>query len=137
MYAGDISHKPETEDRWSWLDVRRKVKAVSDELRKTPRIDFHCPVIIEGFKGEKRITDISLKGVFIQCEYTLRRRLQVGQKLALFMKFPLQGHPIHVNARVVNVTECGIGCQFIELNQSSREAIEYCFNVFKHTLPIA
>ncbi len=138
MYAErDISHKPKTEGRWSWLDVRRRIEQVSDELRRTPRIDLHCPVIIEGFKGEKRITDISLGGVFIECENILRHRLRVGQQLGLFIKLPPQGDPVQAIVRVQNVGKRGIGCEFVGLNPKSREAIEYCFNVFKHTLPIA
>ncbi len=126
---------PET--RWSWIDVRRRIEEVSDEKRKTPRIEFHCPVLIEGFQGEKRITDLSLGGVFVECEDATKRTLQTGQALRLLMRLPTQAEPITVKVQVANVRERGIGCKFVELSRNNEEAIEHCFNVFKHTLPIA
>ncbi len=124
------------EDR-SWIDLRRRIEDVGDEKRGAPRVEFHCPVKIEGFKGEKRITDLSLGGLFIECENTLRRRLYEHQSLLLFMKLPTHDEALTVRARVATIGDRGIGCKFVNLNQKNKRAIKHCFDIFKHTLPIA
>jgi len=123
-------------DTCSWLDCRKKTAEVREEKRKDPRVEFHCLAIIEGFHGEKRITDISLGGVFVECESELIRRFHVGQKLRLLIKLPAEDDLIKVNAQIVNVTERGIGCKFMELGRKCEDAIQRTFNLAKHTLPI-
>lgn len=123
-------------DTCSWLNCRTKTRAVRKEKRKDPRVEFHCLVIIEGFHGEKRITDISLGGVFVECEPELIRGFHVGQALKLLIKLPAEDDLIKVNAQIVNVTERGIGCKFMELGRKCEDAIQQTFNLAKHTLPI-
>lgn len=123
-------------DTCSWLDCRTKTGVVRQEKRKDPRVEFHCLVIIEGFHGEKRITDISLGGVFVECEPELIRGFHVGQELRLFIKLPAEDDFIKVHAQIVNVTERGIGCKFMELGRKCEDAIQQTFNLAKHTLPI-
>jgi Tfp pilus assembly protein PilZ len=120
----------------SWLDCRGKSKVVRKEKRKDPRVEFHCLAIIEGVYGEKRITDISLGGVFVECESELIPSFHVGQELGLLIKLPAEDDLIKVNAQIVNVTERGIGCKFIELGRKCEDAIQQTFNLAKHTLPI-
>jgi Tfp pilus assembly protein PilZ len=120
----------------SWLDYRRKNKMVGEEKRKDPRVEFHCLAMIEGFSGEKRVTDISLGGVFVECESDLIRSLYVGQRLRLLIKLPAEEDFIKVHAQIVNVTERGIGCKFVELGRKCEDAIQQTFNLAKHTLPI-
>ncbi len=120
----------------SWLDCRKKSKVITKEKRKDPRVEFHCLAVIEGFYGEKRITDISLGGVFVECESDLIRRFHVGQELRLLIKLPAEDGLIKVNAQIVNVTKRGIGCKFIELGRKCQDAIQQTFNLAKHTLPI-
>lgn len=120
----------------SWLDCRRKTKVVTKEKRKDPRVEFHCLAIIEGFYGEKRITDISLGGAFVELEEELIPRFHVGQELKLLIKLPAEDDLIKVNAQIVNVTERGIGCKFMELNRKCEDAIQLTFNLAQHTLPI-
>jgi len=120
----------------SWLDCRKKSKVVTKEQRKDPRVEFHCLAIIEGFYGEKRITDISLGGVFVECESELIQRFHVGQELRLLIKLPAEDDLIKVHAQIVNVTERGIGCKFMELGRKCEDAIQQTFNLAKHTVPI-
>jgi Tfp pilus assembly protein PilZ len=120
----------------SWLDCRTKSKVVTKEKRKDPRVEFHCLAIIEGFHGEKRITDISLGGVFVECESELIKRFYVGQGLKLLIKLPAEDDLIKVHTQIVNVTERGIGCKFIELGRKCEDAIQQTFNLAKHTVPI-
>jgi Tfp pilus assembly protein PilZ len=120
----------------SWLDCRRKSKVVRKEKRKDPRVEFHCLAIIEGFYGEKRITDISLGGVFVELEEELIPSFHIAQELRLLIKLPAEDDLIKVDAQIVNVTERGIGCKFIELSRKVEDAIQQTFNLAKHTLPI-
>jgi Tfp pilus assembly protein PilZ len=120
----------------SWLDCRTKTTKVREEKRKDPRVEFHCLVIIEGFHGEKRITDISLGGVFVECESELIRGFHIGQALKLLMKLPGEDDLIKVNAQIVNVTKRGIGCKFEKLGRKCEDAIQQTFHLARHTLPI-
>jgi Tfp pilus assembly protein PilZ len=121
---------------WSWLDCRKKTSEVRKEKRKDPRVEFHCLVIIEGFHGEKRITDISLGGVFVECESELTRGFHIGQEVRLLIKLPAEDNLLKVNAQIVNVTELGIGCKFENLGRKCEDAIQQTFNLARHTLPI-
>jgi len=123
-------------DTCSWLDCRTKSKVVRKEKRKDPRVEFHCLAIIDGFHGEKRITDISLGGVFLEVEEELIPGFYVGKGLRLLIKLPAEDDLIKVHAQIVNVTERGIGCKFIELGRKCEDAIQHTFNLAKHTLPI-
>jgi Tfp pilus assembly protein PilZ len=120
----------------SWLDCRTKTTKVREEKRKDPRVEFHCLVIIEGFHGEKRITDISLGGAFVECESELIPGFHIGQALKLLMKLPAEDDLIKVNAQIVNVTERGIGCKFEKLGRKCEDAIQQTFHLARHTLPI-
>jgi c-di-GMP-binding flagellar brake protein YcgR len=123
-------------ETYTWLDCRKKSKVVTKEKRKDPRVEFHCLAIIEGFYGEKRITDISLGGVFIECESEMIPRFHVGQGLKLLIKLPAEDDLIKVNAQIVNVTNRGIGCKFMKLGRKCEDAIQQTFNLAKHTVPI-
>ena len=120
----------------TWLDCRRITQEVSEERRKHPRADFYCPVTIEGVPREQTVTDISLGGVFIECESALRGRFQQGQTINLLMKPPTEDELIKARVEVAYVTERGIGCKFIGLGQRSQKAIQKCFNLAKRSLPI-
>jgi len=120
----------------SWLDCRTKSKVVTQEKRKDPRVEFHCLAVIEGFHGEKNITDISLGGAFLELEEELIPSFHVGQALKLFIKLPAEDDLIKVQVQIVNVTERGMGCKFLDLGRKCEDAIQQTFNLAKHTLPI-
>lgn len=56
--------------------------------------------------------------------------------LRLLIKLPAEDDLIKVNAQIVNVTERGTGCKFMELGRKCEDAIQQTFNLAKHTLPI-
>jgi len=121
----------------SWIDSHRRIEPVNDEKRRGTRFELVFPVRISGFEGEKRITDISPGGVFIECANASKCGFQTGQILHLFMKLPTRDTPLVVKAQVRHVGERGIGCKFVEPGERNEEAIRQCISVFKDTLPIA
>jgi hypothetical protein len=123
--------------RWFLTDLCKRVSELNEEKRKTPRVQFCCPVEIPGFGGATRVTDISMGGLFIECDNTLRQRFERGQAIRLFVKLPTEDGLISAKVRVANVGERGIGSEFMELDRKSKEAIRHCFNVFKQHLPAA
>jgi len=135
--ANDIKKKPAREGQPSWIDTRRRIERVNDEKRKGARVEIVFPVRISGFQGETRITDISMGGVFIECENALGTKFQKGQILHLFMHLPTENKPMIERAEVRYAGDRGIGCKFVGLSQKNEEAIRQCISVFKDTLPIA
>jgi len=108
---------------------------MSRDKRKEPRIDFYLSVMIKGQQGLKKITDFSLGGVFIHIQDT--SRFKQGDEIDLAMKLPLEKNAIQVKARATHVTTEGIGVEFVGLSPRDAMALEYCFHVFKHTVPLA
>jgi Tfp pilus assembly protein PilZ len=134
-----VKFKKPTRDVEISFRVGRRPQAAraSKERRRGPRVDFHCPVLIEEFQGAYTITDISLKGAFIECEKGPESTLELGQMLHLLIKLPTEPMPTEVNAQVVNLRKRGVGCRFIGLCRKSEDAIHRCFNVASHSLPIS
>lgn len=118
----------------AWLDFRRKVVDGHDEKRRYPRLEFHCPVKIQGFDGVHKITDIGMGGVFVEIKNA--SQVKVGQVLQLAVKFPTEYEPTKLKAQVVNVRDRGIGFKFLDLSRENQEVIRVCFNTFKDTIPI-
>ena len=123
-------------EKSTWIDCRSKVVEVSEERRIDPRVEFQCPVEIEGLRGEMKITDISISGVFVECQFAFRQKFRVDQSICLVIKLPTEDEMIRAQARIIGFGSRGLHCKFIHLARKSQEAIEYCFNVAKHTLPI-
>ena len=108
---------------------------MSRDKRKETRIDFYLPVTIKGQQGSKKMTDLSLSGAFIHIHDT--SRFKQGDEIDLVMKLPLEKNPIQVKAQLAHVTTEGIGVEFVGLLPQHEMALEYCFHVFKHTVPLA
>ena len=106
----------------------------SKDDRRGPRIDFHLEVTIRGLQGVESIENFSLYGLFVHAENP--SRFKTGDEVSLIMKFPTEKKALQVKARVVHVSEKGIGVEFMDLPPSDATTIEYCFNVFKHTVPL-
>ncbi len=134
-----VKFKKPTRDAATSLRVGRKPQAAHarKERRRGPRVDFHCPVLIQELEGAYTITDISLKGAFIECEKGPESTLELGQILHLLIKLPTEPMPTEVNAQVLNLRKRGVGCRFIGLCRKSEDAIHRCFNVASHSLPIS
>lgn len=116
------------------VDVRRQDIKVKMERRAYPRLEFHCEAKIIGLKDPVNITDISLGGFFF--ELNLKTRLRMGQIANVAISLPTENEPIRVKARMINQTERGVGCSFVDLTPAQRKAIHDCFETFKDTLPI-
>jgi len=104
------------------------------EERKEPRIDFHLPVMIKGQKGLSKTRDFSLRGLFIQIQDT--SKFKKGDEVNLVMRLPQEKNSMQVKARVMRVTKKGVGVEFVDLSPQHAMALEFCFHVFKHTIPL-
>ena len=116
------------------VDIRRKDIRVKTERRAYPRLDFTCSAKIIGIKDPVTITDISLGGFFF--ELKLKSRLKMGQIANVALNLPTEDAPTLVKVRMINQTERGVGCAFVDLTPTQRKAIHDCFETFKDTLPI-
>jgi len=105
------------------------------EKRKSARIDFYLPVTIKGHQGLNKVKDFSMGGLFIEMEDT--PQFKQGDEIDLIMKLPHESITMQVRALVTRVTGKGIGVEFVGLSPQHAMAIEYCFHVFKHTVPLA
>lgn len=114
-------------------DLRSEKRTVEHERRKDPRLEFHCNAMIRGLDGVLTITDISLGGIFIEVSET--DKIEIGQTVIVNSKLPTETNALRFQAKVVNKTDRGIGCQFISLDAREKEAICMCFEYFKDTLP--
>jgi len=115
-------------------DVRKQKINITTERRAFPRLAFHCTAKIIGIKDPVNITDISLGGFFF--ELNLTSKLKMGQIANVAISLPTENDPIRIKARMINQTERGVGCAFIDLTPNQRKAIHECFETFKDTLPI-
>jgi Tfp pilus assembly protein PilZ len=106
---------------------------MSEDKRKNPRIDLDMEVRIKDH-GLHKVKDLSLGGLFIQIQDTCQ--FKQGDEIELIMKLPVEKDPMRLNARVARVITDGIGVEFADLPPQEHMALEYCFNVFKHTIPI-
>ena len=106
---------------------------MSEDKRKNPRIDLYVQVRIK-HQGVHKVKDLSLSGLFIQLQDT--SQFKQGDEIELVMRLPEEKDPMRLNARVARVITAGIGVEFVDLPPKAEVALEYCFNVFKHTLPL-
>ena len=106
---------------------------MSEDKRKNPRIDLYVEVKIK-HQGVHRVKDLSLSGLFIQMQDT--SQFKQGDEIELVTKLPEEKDPVWLNARVARVITDGIGVEFVDLSSKEQMALECCFNVFKHTLPL-
>ena len=116
------------------VDVRRQHINVKMERRAYPRIDFTCSAKIIGIRDPVTITDISLGGFFFELKLT--SKLKMGQIANVALNLPTESEPIMLKARMINQTDRGVGCAFVDLTPNQRKAIHDCFETFKDTLPI-
>lgn len=118
----------------SWMDFRMGVTAIGDNRRQHPRLEFHCPVRVEGLKGIQKVTDMSVGGIFVENEQA--STFKKGQTLHLNIKLPTEYEPITIKAEVANVRDRGIGLKFVDLTQPHQQALRVCFDAFKDTIPL-
>ena len=105
------------------------------EKRKNARIDFYLPVTIKGYPGLNKVKDFSLGGLFIEIDDT--SQFNEGDEIDLVMNLPHENKDMQVRALVMRVTGKGIGVEFVGLSPQDTMALEYCFHIFKHTVPLS
>jgi hypothetical protein len=113
--------------------VRKKAN-MSDDQRKDARIGFHLEVRIKDHEGQYEIKDLSLSGLFIGVEDPYR--FKEGTEIDLIMELPYENDPIMAKAKIMRVTMEGIGVEFVDMRPQHAIALEYCFHLFKHTVPM-
>ncbi|UCF56516.1 MAG: PilZ domain-containing protein [Deltaproteobacteria bacterium] len=107
---------------------------MEQERRNVPRIEFRLKVMINFHPRPGKIMNFSTAGAFIQTRNPLEYR--PGDEIELATKFPLEKKTSHINAQVAHVKSDGIGVRFRNVRPQDAADIEYCFNVFKNTLPL-
>jgi hypothetical protein len=100
------------------------------EKRKRPRIDLDAQVRMK-HEGVYDVKDFGLSGLFIRSP-----QFKPGDKVELLVRLPEEPKPVRLEARITRVTAEGIGVEFLDVPPQSKIPLEYCFNVFKHTLPM-
>jgi c-di-GMP-binding flagellar brake protein YcgR len=116
------------------VDLRRKDEKVDIDRRTHPRLDFNCKATIRGINQVVLVTDISLGGFFF--ELNTKKKLKMGTLVDVSMRLPTEEQAIRFKAKFISQGERGIGCKFVGLSPENEEAIRFCFDTFKDTLPL-
>ncbi len=106
----------------------------SKDKRKSPRIDFHLSVIVKGQPEIREVRNFGLYGVFLRTEDPYQ--FKTGDEIYVTMKFPPEKESLQLKASVVHVSERGVGVEFVDVPPKDAMSLEFCFNVFKHTVPL-
>ena len=116
------------------VKMPRKDVKVEKERRVHPRLDFQCKATIRGINQVVNVTDISLGGFFFELE--TKKKLKMGALVDVSIRLPSEEQTIRFKAKLISQNERGIGCQYVGLSPENEEAIRFCFETFKDTLPI-
>lgn len=106
---------------------------MSKEKRKEPRIDLFVQVKIK-HQGLHKVKDLSLSGLFIQTPNT--SQFETGDEIEVVMQLPSEDKPTRLDARVARVATNGIGVEFVKVPPKEQAALQDCFDIFKHTVPL-
>jgi c-di-GMP-binding flagellar brake protein YcgR len=108
---------------------------MKEETRLSPRIGFNHKVIVLGFGGSMKIMDFSTGGAFLRTENP--SQFEREERIDIFTRLPLEKKAMVIKSRVVHIAKKGVGVKFLNLCGHVAEAIEYNFEVFKNTIPLA
>jgi c-di-GMP-binding flagellar brake protein YcgR len=106
---------------------------MSKEKRKDPRIDLFVQVKIK-HQGLHKVKDLSLSGLFILTPNA--SQFETGEEIEVVLQLPGEDKPTYLDARVARIATDGIGVKFVKVPPKEQVALEYCFDIFKHTLPL-
>lgn len=106
----------------------------SKDKRKSPRIDFHLSVIVKEQPELREVRNFGLYGVFVQTEDP--DQFKSGDEIYITMKFPPEKESLHLKARVAHISDKGVGVEFVDVPPRDAMSLEFCFNVFRHTVPL-
>lgn len=104
------------------------------DKRKHPRIDFHLDVTIRGHEGIVEVRDFSLGGLFVHVGDA--SGFKEGNVIWLVMKLPHEKNPLRVKAQIMRVIKDAIAVEFVDLLPQDAMTLEYCFHIFKDTVPM-
>ena len=102
--------------------------------RRHTRIDFHLPIEIRGREGLHNIKNLSLGGFFVETKAF--RGFKTRDEIDVVMNLPLEEEPIQISPQIAHVTGKGVGMEFVNLAPLHAMALEWCFHVFRHTIPL-
>jgi hypothetical protein len=106
---------------------------MSEDKRRNPRIDLYVQVRIK-HQGLHKVKDLSLSGLFVQTPDP--GHFKKGDEIELVLQLPDEDESMRLEARVARVTPEGIGVEFLRVPAKNQVALEYCFNIYRHTIPI-
>ena len=115
------------EDKWEYPGTAYSTET-NKERRSVPRVDFKCPVYIEGISGQKTITDLSTQGAFVECDTTCKRKFSSGELIRLTIKHGRED-VIQVQAQIVNFSDAGMHCMFAHLDRKTADTIHHWLGV--------
>jgi hypothetical protein len=104
-------------------------KDTSKEQRSVLRVDFQCPVYIEGIPGEQTITDLGIGGAFVACDSACMGNFSTGELIRLTIKPSNEDNVIRVQAQIVNFSDRGMHCKFAHLDRKTAGAIHHWLNM--------
>jgi c-di-GMP-binding flagellar brake protein YcgR len=103
------------------------------ERRKDTRIDLFVQDKIK-HQGLHNVKNLSLSGLFIQMLNP--SQFETGDKIEVVMQLPAEDKPTHLDARVRRIAMDGVGIEFVKVPPKQQVALQYCVDVFKHTVPL-
>jgi hypothetical protein len=80
------------------------------------------------------VKDLSLSGLFILTPNA--SQFETGDEIEVVMQLPSEDKPTRLDARVARVATDGIGVEFVKVRLNEQVALQHCFDIFKHTLPL-
>jgi hypothetical protein len=120
-----------TEDQCRKLfeNMQAMDKDTSKEQRSVLRVDFQCPVYIEGIPGQQTIKDLGIGGAFVACDSSCRDNFSTGELIKLTIKPSNEDKVIRVQAQIVNFSDRGMHCKFAHLDRRTADAIRHWLNM--------
>ena len=98
------------------------------DRRSVLRVDFQCPVYIEGIPGQQTIQDLGTGGAFVACDSACKDHFSTGELIKLNIKPSNEDPAIEVQAQIVNFSEGGMHCKFAHLDRQKKDVIRRLLN---------
>ena len=95
------------------------------ERRSVSRVDYHCPVSIEGTPGQQAITNLSVEGAFVECDDACMSEFSTGELIRLSIKPSGEKNAVMVKAQIVNFSDRGMHCRFAHLDRKTKDTIRH------------
>ena len=99
------------------------------DQRSVLRMDFQCPVYIEGIPGQQTIKDLGVGGAFVACDSACKDHFTTGEVVKLDIKPPNEDATLRVQAQIVNFSDGGMHCKFAHLDRKKADVIRHLLNM--------